>query len=323
MSAAVVSKRLNRSGTVGWWLPCFGARKFAKTEEEMRTKSIVVIAAIFMIVLMSIAGAKGCQGKFPRVAETYDVAQLWSPLPGAGYLAFEYRLDFVGKDPVDPVPGSISMEPQELGTEEDTGWVDQHGQGYSDYALNTDSHDWAGNKVDFDWVQENRAWEIQHKGKHEPHVGLLTFVIRDAPPYSPHDSAGIPHDHGTLGDKVIGEFGDVVFNRVDVFSVALVKAGGSMEPETDQGVAGEPGTRAATLDYDLWFVDLNTRTSVHGIPERVFVQGWEPTVSFDDYVARWRSAAAGDWNAVAIEPHKGDGRDDTCEIDGVIAALVH
>ncbi len=90
----------------------------------------------------------------------------------------------------------------------------------------------------------------------------------------------------------------------------------------DTGLSGELAERSAALDYDLWFIDKGTKTSTHGIPVTVFVQGWTSQARFDDYVARWRPAKPGNWNAVAIEPHHGDGRDGSCEIDAVIAARV-
>ena len=258
---------------------------------------------------------------FPTVGRENDVDQLWTPLPGAGYLAFKPYPDKIRFGPITPVCGSIPLTVNYLDTEEDTGWSNPDGVGSSDFhpPLKVDSHDWAGNRVDFDWVRENRDWEASNTGLHPMDHGLLAFVILDSPQHSPHDS----HDHGKLGEVILKEFTDKHFNRVDVFSIALLRPDGAdLQVETDSGLSGENRERAAVLDYDLWFVDLQTKTSTHGEPELVFVPGWNQQTWFDDFVTRWRPSSIGDWNAVAIEPHKGDGRDGSCEIDGVIAAQV-
>lgn len=261
---------------------------------------------------------------FPRVGMENEVDQLWSPLQGAGYLAFVAYPDDTDPRPIVPIPGTIPMSPGNLGTEEDTGWSDPDGVSYSDLEFHVDNHAVAGNRADFDWVREDRDWEAAHTAPrwHLNDDGLLTFKIVDNPQAPPHVSGSEAHDHGGLAELALSEFGGSHFNRVDVMSIALLRARGTLVPEADQGLPGETDERAAALDYDLWFVDLQAKTSTHGLHEIVFAEGWHPQTWFDDYVTRWRPAEPGMWNAVAIEPHHGDGRDGTCEIDAVVAALV-
>jgi hypothetical protein len=259
---------------------------------------------------------------FPRVGSENDVDQLWSPLPDAGYLAFKSYPDGTAPEPIEALPGTIPMSPEDLATEEDTGWSNPDGEGHSDFDQNVDNHTTAGNRADFDWVRENRDWEAAKIGLHPADTGLLTFKIVDAPLHSTHTSGGVTHEHGAIGEVVLGEFVDPQFNRVDVFSMILLRSAGAMEPEVDVGLPGETTERAAALDYDLWFVDLQAKTSTHGVPVLVFIPGWTQASFADDYVARWRPAENGGWDAVAIEPHHDDGRDGAVEIDAVVAAHV-
>ena len=241
-----------------------------------------------------------------------DLPVLWTPLPDDGYLDF--------MTPSAPIriqsePGTRALGAGAIFGEEHTGFTTMEGRGVVDHPYDNDRV--AGDRADFDWVQEHRPDEtgVSYGGTNHPRPGVLAWTIGPTSA-SAHASGGQPHGHsaaetppGPLPELAGGDFQDSHFRVVDVFSVI---AGGE---DKDEG-----GRREAALDYELWFVDLERGVSTHGVPTVVFVPGWSEEADRDDFVARWVPATPGPWNAVVIDPPWAAGHDKITEIDGVRAA---
>lgn len=248
-----------------------------------------------------------------HVAPELDTALPWAALPSDGYL------DFMRPERpirIAPEPGSRALGVSGIFREEHTGFSAPGGRGVIDHPYDNDLS--AGDRADFDWVQEHRPDEtgVTPGGSSHQGPGALAWTIGVTSP-SPHRTGGKPHRHSTaetpagpMPELAGADFAGDRFNVVDVFSQI---AGGE---DRDSG-----GRREAALDYQLWFVDLVRGLSTPGLPTVVFVPGWTEESGADDYVARWVPATQGTWNAVVIDPPFGAGHDKICEIDAVRAAL--
>lgn len=247
-----------------------------------------------------------------HVPRALDVDELWSPLPGDGYLVFmrpEAPIRLA------PLPRTRALGIAGIYREEHTGYTTAAGAGVLDHPYDND--DVAGDRADFDWVQENRPDEVGRApgGSNHPGPGAMAWTI-GAPARSRHESGGAAHEHsqaeappGPLPELAGEGFGGESFDVVDVF------------PAIVEGQDRDPGgPRERALDYELWFVDLARGVSSHGVPVRVFARGWTEAATSDDYVARWRPVVPGNWNAVVIDPPFGPGHDEIVEIDAVRAA---
>ncbi len=102
------------------------------------------------LVMAITVAATGTIALGAHVPAALDVPTLWTPLPGAGYLNFM-------------TPGSKVFP--FIGTEEHTGYTTAAGVGVVDplgppiYPGGPDNDPFAGDRADFDWVQEHRADE--------------------------------------------------------------------------------------------------------------------------------------------------------------------
>ena len=227
-----------------------------------------------------------------------------------------------------------ALPPGFIDTEEHTGFVDlplATGVAVRDpvadpvppYVACTAGHDcdmYAGDRADFDYVQEHHADEVAGAGlsNHPGAIGMLGFTIGTTVP-SPHIT-GTPgvgaHMHsvaetvaGGFPELVLPDFEGVQIGAVDVFSITSV------------GVEdGEFTPRDAALDYEMWFVNSETGQSTPGAPIHVFVQGWTNLTTADNYIARWVPTTGGRWDTVALDPIKGAPHDRVIEIDAVVAA---
>ncbi len=247
-----------------------------------------------------------------------DVPTLWTPMPGDGYLEF-----------INPVehPALIGFPfpatpPGVIFTEEYTGYTTAAGVDIIEVG---DSDVVAGDRADFDWVQENRGCEtggpcfnplpVNHPGL----VGAMGWTP-GSPETSPHIDPGTLGAHGHSIEEVppgplpflpneiyTGKF----FSGVDVFSIISELQDATFELAT-------PGGREAALDYVLAFGNTTTGASSPGVPVVVFAPGWTAATTIDDFVARWVPAIPGLYNLVAIEPAFGP-HDEVTEIDAIKA----
>lgn len=284
---------------------------------------------------------------------SFDVPTLWTPLPNAGYL------NFVEPGPALNANGTTIGIPgvATSGTEEYTGWVGAPAStgitdAYPDLmpspggGLAVDDGATYGDRVDFDFVVENRKIEEESSGtvldvppNHPDVTGLMTWEIGATQPSLHIDSTGgiaIPHFHSGLtppctdGSSFIclSDFatqGMTTFNTVDVFSVIATSI-----PSSGNDVFGlvsdtELSARDAALDYFVAFCNAFTGQCAQGIPVMVFVPGWTTLATADDYVTRWRSPFPA--THVGIDPPatpdlEGFGVDKIVQIDAVVAANV-
>ncbi len=264
-----------------------------------------ILAALGLLACLAPAAAH-------HVPKDVDVPAPWAPLPDDGYLDF-----MAPSQPIEIAaqPGSRRMGIGGIYREEHTGFTLTGGAGVVDHPYDNDA--WAGDRADFDWVQEHRPDEtgVTYGGSNHPRPGAMAWTIAPTTA-SPHRTAGEPHGHsaaetppGPLPELGGGDYRGDRFNVVDVF--AAIARG----EDEDSG-----GRREAALDYDLWFVDLVHGLSTHGVVIAVFVPGWSEDAGSDDFVARWVPATAGAWNAVVIDPPFRFGHDKITEIDAVRAA---
>lgn len=281
-----------------------------------RRKSAWALAAL--LALTPLAGSQTALADHVPLA--LDVPVLWTPIPGDGYLEFinptEHPL-LIGTPVFSSPPGAIF-------TEEYTGYTDPMGVDFIEVG---DSDVFAGDRADFDWVQENRDCEtgvpcangpVNHPGL----VGAMGWTI-GTPEFSPHidPGSGLPHMHSDeevppgplphlVNDAYTGDF----FTGVDVFSIISVLQDSTID-------LSSPGGRNAALDYIVDFGNTITGAASTGVPIVVFAPGWTPATTIDDFVARWVPAVPGLYNVVAIEPMF-DPHDQVTEIDAIKAWFV-
>ena len=263
--------------------------------------TFVLFASAFLAASTAFAG---------HVSPALDVPVFWTGMPGDGYLEFinptEHPL-LIGTPVFTSPPGAIH-------TEEFTGYTLGDG---TDIIEIGDSDTTAGDRADFDWVQENRAIEFGGGGNHAPVVGAMGWTV-GSPEVSPHidPGTGAPHGHA-LPELENETYSQAFFTGVDVFSII------SEGEDHDADAAGLFSPRDAALDYVVDFGNTVTGHATPGIPIKVWVPGWTGATGIDDYVARWVPSDPGLYNVVAIEPAFGfgpeSGHDEVTEIDAVKA----
>jgi hypothetical protein len=279
-----------------------------------RRKFICAIAA--SVVMLMATGQPTLAFHIPTAI---DVPTLWTPMPNDGYLEFINPVEhpaLVGVPVFSTPPGAIF-------TEEYTGYTTPAGVDIIEVG---DSDIVAGDRADFDWVQENRPCEVggpcfNGPINHPPFVGAMgwTVGITEASPHvDPGTGAAHGHSVAELPPGPLPELANVdypysFFRGVDVFSVISELQDSTLELST-------PGSREAALDYVLDFGNTITGFSSPGIPVVSFVPGWTPLTTIDDFVTRWVPAVPGLYNVVAIEPAF-DPHDNVTEIDAVKAWL--
>jgi hypothetical protein len=242
-----------------------------------------------------------------HIPPALDVAALWTPLPGAGYLNF-----------VEPGPGPIGFS----GTEEYTGWLDTPGAaglggatpdltaplGGPMPSFAFDNGITHGDRVDFDMVVEHRTQEVTDPSPpieelHAPVTGFMTWEIAPSAPSAHVDPAtGAPHAH--VAPPIVALCPDLssfvclpdyvgpTFKIVDVFSLVADPLDAAGVPADVLGLvadSGEASARDAALDYMLDFCSVITGACAPGVPVRVFAPGWTVASAADDYVTRWKS----------------------------------
>ena len=247
-----------------------------------------------------------------HVPAKLDVPVLWAALADDGYLDFMTPSRPI---PIKAVPATKAMGVSGILGEEHTGYTTPEGLGMVDHPDDNDMV--AGDRADFDWVQEHRPDEtgVSYGGTNHPGPGAMGWTIAPTSP-SPHSTGGRPHEHsaaetppGPLPSLAGADFQGPRFNVVDVFSVI------AEGEDKDEG-----GRREAALDYELWFVDLGRGISTQGVAVMIFERGWSEGSTAEDYVARWVPATPGTWDAVVIDPPFGFGHDKVTEIDAIRAA---
>ena len=249
-----------------------------------------------------------------HVSTGLDVDKLWSP-PNNGNGFFEGYLEFI--NPTEH-PGLIgtgfpSSPPGLIQTEEFTGFTLPDGTDIIEVA---DTDTTAGDRTDFDWVQENRALELAGIGNHQPGpFGAMGWVMGPTE-MSPHFDTGVgaAHAHsdqeippGALPHLNNQDCPVEFFEGVDVFSII------SDEEDSDSTA------RNAALDYVVDFGNTATGAFSSGVATVVFIPGWTAVTGIDDFVARWMPTTPGFYNMIAIEPafaSNGD-HDEVTEIDAV------
>jgi hypothetical protein len=257
-----------------------------------------------------------------HIPGTIDVPALWTPMPNDGYLEFINPVEhpaLVGVPVFTSPPGLIM-------TEEYTGFTTAAGVDIIEVG---DSDIVAGDRADFDWVQENRPCETGGPGpcfnplpvNHPGMTGAMGWTVGVTEP-SPHVDPGTGGAHGhSIAELPPGplpvlpnvDYPFPFFRGADVFSVISIEQDATIE-------LGTPGSREAALDYVLDFGNTVTGFSSPGIPVVSFAPGWTPLTTIDDYVTRWVPAVPGLYNVVAIEPAFGP-HDNVTEIDAIKAWL--
>lgn len=264
-----------------------------------------------LIGTLLIAGGMSSPVFANHVPNTIDVPQLWNPMKNDGYLEFINAADHgaqLGSTCPSTPPGVIQ-------TEEFTGFTLPTG---ADIIEVGDSDSTAGDKADFDWVQQNRPVElaIPPGGNHPGIVGAMGWSA-GSPGMSPHVDLGNgnPHNHSVeeavppptaLPALLNNAYEEKFIDGVDVFSII------------SDGQDFDPTPRDRALDYEVAFCNTVTGMSSLGVPTVVWVQGWTATTFIDDYVARWVPLMPGQYDAVAIEPAAGV-HDSITEIDAIKA----
>ena len=256
-----------------------------------------------------------------------DVPIFRPAMPGEGYLNFT-EPDAPGFPPLGVTESFTGFTASPLTSTGDT----------NDYPIdNGATH---GDVADFDWVVENRCVEVGAcPGPAAPavpgdnHPGLVGFMEWTIGPVTPSAHAG--HGHDVVLDVCADGFkyhcnpayDKPFFNTVDVFSVISY---GLDLFVSDNPATGEVVPREAALDYEIVFCSSITLSCATPIPIAVFIPGWHPVATSDDYIARW--TLPGKWTHVLIDPFfagcappgAGPGclHDDVTQIDAIKAAYV-
>ena len=266
------------------------------------------LAALATLALL--AASPGARASHVPLA--LDVDGVRPNVANDGYLEFINPTEFpnlIGT----PVPAS---PPGVIQTEEFTGYTLPSGVDVIEVG---DSDTTAGDRADFDWVQENRAIETGSPpgGNHPGSVGAMGWTV-GSPDLSPHidPATGAAHQHsdeevpaGPLPHLDNDAWTRPFFSMIDVFSII------SSGEDTDVT------RRDAALDYVVAFGNSVTGASSVGVPVIVWTQGWTTATTIDDYVARWIPAIPGQYDLVAIEPAGGVGHDGVTEIDAIKAVV--
>jgi hypothetical protein len=268
-----------------------------------------------------------------HIAVGLDTPALWVPLNGtAGYLDFTH-----------PGPGAFGAN------EEYTGWVDTPGAPHAPPGVGTgatpdlapgglatfDNGLTHGDRVDFDFVAENRPIEvgvvIPPVGPNHGIVGPLEWGIGLTTASGHIDPAtGLPHVHTGLlpdctgdliGDELcLPDYASAAFFAVDVFSVSATPVDAVGIPTDPAGLVSDAEVlpRDAVLDYDLFFCN-GIAGCVAGVPTLVFAPGWSAAATADDFVARWTSPIAA--THVIIDPVGAPAapHDEVTQIDAIVA----
>lgn len=173
----------------------------------------------------------------------------------------------------------------------------------------------AGDRADFDWVEDNLYLEGIPGA--DNHVGN-DFMVWNIAPIVHSDHAG--HDHGNWGELDLGQFGGSFFHTVDIVSQILRYADMDVFSDPlDAANFGNWSLRDSALDYLVQFSDDGLRW-VDGSINRIFVPGWTARSSADDYLARWSTSI--DARLVRIRAMTGNGHDRNTQIDAIIAYQV-
>lgn len=293
---------------------------------------------IFLGALIGILFS-GTPSQATHIPPFLDVPILRPPMPGEGYLNFVEGLP--------PTPPGCPGNPIGFSCTEDyTGWTEFPIPAIGDTNdFPTDNGLTHGDRADFDWVVENRPVElgappfplVNHPPAPGPPPGPpnVGFMIWEIAPTAPsahvNPFTGALHAHVPLllppcPDGSLNlcdpDYMGTTFLVADVFSVI------SLEPNTDPLTGPfnplvtdtDISPREAALDYMLDFCNVLTGVCGPGIPVAVFVPGWHPLATSDDFVARWVSSI-GPATHVLIDPSfplaDGSHPDEITQIDAI------
>jgi hypothetical protein len=171
----------------------------------------------------------------------------------------------------------------------------------------------AGDRADFDWVEDNFYLENIPGADTHPAFDHLVWSIG---PIGAPGHAG--HDHDNWRTEATpplpaGAFTGDSFRVVDVVSQI------ARYTDMDIDAANNWSRRQAALDYFVQFSN-NGVNWVDGTPVRVFVLGWTDRAGADDYIARWTSPIAA--TQLRIGAKFLDGHDGATQIDAIIASAI-
>jgi hypothetical protein len=171
----------------------------------------------------------------------------------------------------------------------------------------------AGDRADFDWVEDNGHLENIPGADIHP---ALDFLVWSIGPIGAPGHAG--HDHDNWRTELTpplpaGAFTGDSFRVVDVVSQI------ARYTDMDITAANNWSRRQAALDYLVQFSN-NGVNWVDGTPVRVFVRGWTDRAGAEDYIARWTSPVAA--THVRIGAKFLDGHDGAAQIDALIASAI-
>ena len=241
--------------------------------EGMRRKLSNSGKYFLLVVAIFVLAATSTPVTAAHVPVALDVAALWMPAPGAGYL------NFVEPGPVPGIPPS--------GTEEYTGWVDNvagpfgttgaklDATGVGPVGPAVDNGLTHGDHADFDFVVENRPIETAAiappvgLGPLHPGVtGFLTWEIAPTAPSAHIDPAtGLPHPppHGPL-TLALPDYAAPEIGGVDVFSIIA-------DPTGPAAVVTDPFVAVLECQAALDLVRHDGRFQHVEHPQRFFALG--------------------------------------------------
>jgi hypothetical protein len=179
----------------------------------------------------------------------------------------------------------------------------------SPFVTNEDNHPHAGDRADFDWVEDNFYLEaIGGKADNHPDIDKMIWSIGAIG--TPHPDPD--HDHGDWAELPYDAFQGSSFRVFDVIS--------QISRYTDMDISTVDNLwsmRESALDYSVevsadavnWITLLE--------PSKVFIQGWTSASDAENYLARWQSPIAAKY--VRIAGLNTSGHDGNTQIDAIIA----
>ncbi len=189
--------------------------------------------------------------------------------------------------------------------------------------LTTNVNTAAGDRADFDWVEDNITLELGRQGGADNNPGAADFMVWEIGDIAVSRNTAADAANGgedqPNGSLALDRFQGTAFNYVDVFSqIARYADSDLFFPGTDIS------RRESALDYYVQF-SSDGQTWHAGIAVQVFSFGWTVSSVADDYVARWMVPGALPNGATYVRigaDALSDSRDGNAQIDAIVAGQI-